>query len=266
MIMKSKKNISASSNKSGEKLLDILEFLADSKVPVRLLDIANSLGYNSSTALRFINTLQQRGYVAQESSNQRYHLTFKLCRLASKIEASNSLSAITHPFLLQLSDIYQESTCISIEDHFRMVYIDVVTEVNKTLVDFVKVGNIVPMHCTGNGKLLLSSFSDEEINRFIAEKNLVQYTEHTIITREDLMAELDRIRKNGYAEVHNEREIGMSCFSYPIYNYAGKMIAGISVTGPGDRINKESFKDKLHYLAEAASEISSLLGYIPPTM
>jgi len=260
MNTRSKETTSAS-NKSCEKMLAILEFMAERKTPVRLLDIAKGSGYNSSTVLRFLTTLQKCGYVAQEADSQRYYLTFKLCRLSSKLEASVNLPNITHPYLLKLSDIFQESMCISIEDNFQMVYIDVVTEINKSLMSFVHVGNIVPMHCTGNGKLLLSTFSEEKINQFIAIKGLPRYTEKTITTKEALMQELDSIRKNGYAEIHEEREHNMSCFSYPIRNYTGRIIAGISVTGPSDRVNRELLGDRLHYLDEAAQEISALLGY-----
>lgn len=260
MNAKTKETVPAS-NKSCEKMLAILEFMAERKTPVRLLDIAKGLDYNSSTVLRFLNTLQNCGYVAQEEDSQRYYLTFKLCRLSGKIEASVNLPNITHPYLLKLSDIFQESMCISIEDNFQMVYIDVVTEINKSLMSFVHVGNIVPMHCTGNGKLLLSTFSEEKLDQFIAIKGLPRYTENTITTKERLVKELEKIRRNGYAEIYQERESNMSCFSYPIRNYTGRIIAGISVTGPSDRVNRELLGDRLHYLEEAAQEISVLLGY-----
>ena len=253
----------SASNKSCVKMLAILEFLAQYKAPARLLDIAQGLNYSSTTVLRFLTTLQQCGYIAQDAATQRYYLTYKLCYLSNNIEASNSLQNITHPHLLALSDLFQESMCVSVEDHWRMVYIDVVTEVNQPLKSFVHVGNIVPMHCTGNGKLILATFSPDKLDRFIAERGLPAYTERTITTREALLQEVEKIRANGYAEVCGEREIGMSCFSYPIYNYTGHVVAGISVTGPSTRVNLEKLGDRLHFLKDSADQISKQLGYHP---
>lgn len=251
----------AASNKSCVKMLAILEYMAEYKEPVRLMDIAKGLQYSATTILRFLATLQQCGYVAQDMGSQRYYLTYKLCYLSNHVEATNSLPNITHPYLLSLSELFQESMCVSVEDHWQMVYVDVVTEINKPLKSFVHVGNIVPMHCTGNGKLLLSTFGEEKIDRFIAERGLPAFTEYTITDREHLLRDLRKIREKGYAEVHEEREIGMSCYSYPIYNYTGKVIGGISVTGPSVRVNAEKIGDRLHYLKESAEEISKKLGF-----
>ena len=92
------------------------------------------------------------------------------------------------------------------------------------------------MHCTGNGKLILQQYSDDQLNKLIAAKGLTRYTDHTITTKEALLDELEKIRKRGYAIDNEECEIGARCVACPICDYTGNIIAGVSITGPSTRI------------------------------
>ena len=75
----------SSSNRSTEKALAIIEILAASRTPMRLLDIAKILNYNQSTTLRFLTSLINSGYVGQEEDSQKYYLTYKISRIANKL-------------------------------------------------------------------------------------------------------------------------------------------------------------------------------------
>ena len=117
------------------------------------------------------------------------------------------------------------------------------------------------MHCTGNGKLCLLNYSEEQLDRLICQRGLPRFTEYTLTTKEALMERLEEIRKVGYACDEEECEIGMRCLAYPIRDYTRRIIGGISITGPSSRLNSEVLMNKAHYLQTAAEEISSKLGY-----
>lgn len=102
-------------NQSTEKALSILELLADASEPVRLRDLSQALSINPSTALRFLTSLQNCGYVSQEPESQRYFLTYKICRLAHQVSRHNQIQAITHPYLIKLSEKFGEALCVSVE-------------------------------------------------------------------------------------------------------------------------------------------------------
>lgn len=53
----------ANNNQSTDKVLAILELLSYSEEPLRLIDIAHKLQFNTSTSLRFLNSLEQNGYI-----------------------------------------------------------------------------------------------------------------------------------------------------------------------------------------------------------
>lgn len=249
------------SNQSTEKAMAIIELLARRSTPMRLRDISDELKLNASTAARFLSSLQCCGYVAQEPESQRYFLTYKICHIANLVSEKISIHAVTHPYLLALSEQFHEALCVSVERDMRMVYVDVASSPDQTLMSLQRIGNVSPMHCTGNGKLLLLNYSDEKLDRLISERGLQQYTEHTITTKDALLKELNMIRSQGFAYDNEECEIGVRCLAYPIRDYTGEIVAGISVTGPITRMTDEAISRIQGRLAEAAERISASLGH-----
>ena len=249
-------------NQSTEKAMALLELLAQARTPMRLRDISDALGLNASTALRFLTALQRCGYVSQEESSQRYQLTYKLCTLANQLTSRIELPTVTHPYLVSLAEQLHEVVCVSVEREMTMVYIDVATGPDQTLMSMQHIGNVSPMHSTGNGKLRLLTYSEEQIDKLIREKGLPKFTENTITTKRGLLAELKRVRAEGFAYDNEECEIGSRCVACPIRDYTGTIIAGISVTGPTARMTAERVEREIKpQLAAAAEKISQALGY-----
>lgn len=248
-------------NQSSEKLLTLFEQLILQGEPLRLIDLASMLDMKNSTTLRFLTALVNKGYVQQDKETLRYYPTYKICALANRVNMHMDLRELAHPYLKRLSRLFGESACISVEDQMRSVYIDITRETDQTLMMVQNVGNAVPMHCTGNGKLLLLNYSDKALDRLIESEGLVKFTENTITDKEQLKAELERIRQRGYAYDEEEREIGIRCLAFPIYNAAGKVAAGLSVTGPASRMTDALIEPRLEEFREIALEISRKLGY-----
>ena len=73
--------------------------------------------------------------------------------------------------------------------------------------------------------------------------------------------ELKEIRKNGYAVDNEEYVDGMICIAMPIKNFMGKIVYGISVSGPSGRMTEEKRKEIIPNLEKACAEISAYLGY-----
>ena len=257
--MTEKKKGPHTSNQSTEKALKVMELLAASRLPMRLRDISETLGLNSSTTLRFLSSLQECGYVAQDE-NQRYYPTYKICRIANQISSHIELQSVTHPYLLQLAEQFEEAICVSVEQNMTMVYVDVASNPGRTLLSIQRVGNSSPMHCTGNGKLLLLNYSEEQIDTLIRCKGLPRFTENTITTKERLMEELEKIREADISYDNEECEAGVRCIACPIRDYTNTIVAGISVTGPVSRMDNETIRRFYGPLRETTAHISEILG------
>lgn len=248
-------------NQSGGKLLSILEFIILKNEPQRLQEISKELNMNKSTTLRFLNTLITNGYLEKNEETSQYCATYKICALANKIDLHTELRRIARPYMEQLSKLFGESVTMAVENNMESVYVEVTHKAQQFLMAVQKVGNAAPLHCTGNGKVLLLKYTEEEIDRLIRIKGLERYTEYTITSKEGLMAELKKIRERGYAYDEQEKELGARCVAFPIYGDNGGVIAGISVTGPKDRMTDEAIAPKLEVFRSIAMEISRKMGY-----
>lgn len=252
---------SSSNNQSGEKLLRLLEFMAAQNEPLRLINIANALDMNSSTVFRFLTTLCNTNYAAQDPETSKYYLTYKLCSLGQQVKNHQQLSKTVDPFLRELAKTVNETVCLAINQNDQVVYIDVIEAPGQIVKAMQRIGNIAPLHCTGIGKLLLTNYSDVQLDDLISKIGLYKFTDKTIITKDALLEELDAVRNRGFAYDNEECEIGTRCISLPIYDYTNKIIAGFSVTGPKIRLTDEFLEKWLPYMTALSIKLSDLLGY-----
>lgn len=248
-------------NYSSAKMLALLELMSVQEQPQRLQELAQASGLPPSTVHRFLSTLQSMGYAAQNEEDGRYFLTFKLCALADNIQRSQSLGQIALPYLQRLSERFGESANLCVESNLNLMYSEVVPGPQKTLVSQHYIGHIAPMHCTAAGKLLLMDYSEKRLARFIERKGLPRLTVHTLTDEGAFRQELQRIRRDGYALDNEECEIGVRCVAAPVYDYRGRVVAGLSVSGPSLRMTERHIRSCLPFLCETAQRLSARLGY-----
>jgi DNA-binding IclR family transcriptional regulator len=125
-----------------------------------------------------------------------------------------------------------------------------------------RIGLRNPAHSSAVGKMILSNFSEEELQSFFKEKSLLRRTENTITDPIQLREHLKSLRKQGYAVDDEENEKGIRCVAAPIYNEIGKTVAAISITGPAFRVTRKIIQETLKKeVMETASSISKRLGF-----
>ena len=246
-------------NLSIMKALDIIEFLAgENNTPKRMCDIAAALDMNVSTVSRFLSSLVTRGYIRQEADSSRYYLTLKFCAIADSINENSQLYRLAQPVMREISRRVNESVCLAVEQNAMVEYIGVVPAEGQMMMTLQRIGNRAPMYCTGIGKLLLCGHTPGEV-RQILESGMTAFTPHTITDPVMLMEELDRVRERGYAMDNEECEIGARCIAFPIHDSTGRILAGLSVTGPIFRLTDEKIEAMHPYLEEQARKISGML-------
>ena len=250
-------------NQSVEKVLQIIECLAEIGEPVRLNDLSKRINMPDSTVLRIVNTLVQKGYAYQEETTHRYALTLRFASIGQMVSNTLRIRDIVKPYLKQLSSLSGESACLAIEEEMEVIYIDVEDGVDGMLKIMQRIGKRAPLHATGVGKLFLTQYSQEKLQRLFKEKGLVSLTAHTLSTVEALTEEIQRIKAQGYALDDEECELGARCVAAPLYNYENKVVAAISITGPSLRISDEKLAQLKKLIVETAQAISLQLGYNP---
>lgn len=247
---------------SSDKLLAIIECIAENRVPIRLQELAEKSGVTQSTALRYLRTLQNANYVYQDETTLRYALTWKLCALTENLNSYLGLRNIASPFVNHLANDLQAGACLVVERDLQCLYLDCIDHPRALYTPLQYIGKNAPLHATGSGKLLLSALTDAQVDEYISTKGLKQYTKYTITDPAKLAEELQNIRKCGFAYDDQECELGLRCVSFPIHTYSGSIYAAISVFGNAEEMTVPDFQDHIHAeLRKAAETISLRLGW-----
>ena len=239
-----------------ERAAMILELFQNQVTELGLKEIVEKTELNKSTAFGIVNSLTDLGYLMQNSENQKYSLGPKILSLSTALRMNNVIVRITHPYLEELANRYQETVHSAIDaGNASVIYLDKV-ESDSSIIINTKMGVKNYMHCTGVGKCLLAYKPVEECDR-LWRFPLPARTYNTFTEREPLYEELKKIRERGYAMDRDEIEIGLSCVSVPVFQADGKPGFAISVSGSTPRITgKLKDTDLLERMKAIAQELS----------
>ena len=238
--------------------------MAKSAQGISLKELSAKVGLPKGTTHRLLTSLAYFGYVRQASENKDYCLGFKLVELGNRLLDHLDLRAQARPSLISLCKKTKETVHLVILDQNEALYVDKVVSNEKPggLQMVSRVGLRVPVHCSSVGKVFLAQYSEQELERFLQEKELEKRTENTITNTEKLKQHLKLIFRQGYAVDNEENEKGIRCVGAPIFNQQGKVIAAISISGPAVRISKKIIQETLkNEVMKTALDISREFGY-----
>ncbi|MBQ2456254.1 MAG: IclR family transcriptional regulator [Firmicutes bacterium] len=249
------------SNQTADKLLSVMEAFACQPEPVKLSDLARELDMNVSTLYRFTSSLQKCGYVNQLADG-RYEISLKLCYLADRIQRRKDVTLILHPFASEACSIFGESAHIAVQDGPMIVYTDNVVSQAQTLTIQQHIGKTAPMYVTGIGKLFLSQMDEKALDDYIEKSGLKAYTPNTITTKDAMLSEFAFLRENGFLYDNEECEPGVRCVAVPVRDFTGRIVAGISISGPAPRLTDDAVARHIGAFKDIASRASEALGYM----
>jgi DNA-binding IclR family transcriptional regulator len=122
-------------------------------------------------------------------------------------------------------------------------------------------GRRVPVHCTSSGKVLLAHLPEARRHAVLRAAPFTALTPYTITSRSRFEAELDRVRRRGWAEAINEREIGVASIAAPVRAVSGEVVAAISIGVPLARCSVMALRRLAPVIMEAAEAASRRLGW-----
>jgi DNA-binding IclR family transcriptional regulator len=245
---------------SVERAVKILTVLARNG-GAGVTELARELGVHKSTAFRLVTTLEHGGLVEQTDIRGRYHLGMGILRLASATTARLNVVAEARPICRNLSLATGETVNIAVLSERSALYLDQFAGAS-ALQPHNWVGQHIPLHATSNGKVLLSSLAEDELDLMLASLPLPKYTDKTITDETQLRHELGIVRRQGFAVAIDEMEVGLSALATPIQNAHGETVASLSLSGPTFRLSESRIMEALPRLTSAGEEISTRLGWV----
>ncbi len=243
------------------KTLDILEMLRSGAPGVALADIARALEMPKPTVYRIVSTLESRGYVSRNQAG-RYQITRKLFDLESKVPEEEIIARAAYPIMVQLVDSCKETVNLGILDAGEVVVINTI-ESPLAIRMSSKIGNRRHLHATALGKVMMAGLSEKDVLRLIRVKKLPRLTPRTIVTRQELLAELELVRRQGFAMDNEENEPGGRCIGAPIVGAGGRVVSALSISAPIFRMDETRAESLVQPLIEACGAISRAISQHP---
>ncbi len=239
------------------KTLQILEFIAGNQ-PAKVPDICRECHFTRANVHRLLATLAAAGYVIREK--QGYELTAKVALLGSKVPLNKDLRDAAKPAMVELEQIAHENIYLNVRSEDVIIAIEEVKSPHHVVLN-PDVTFTYPVNSCASGKLLLSTFTDDEIRSYMSSIRMVRRTEYTITDPDLYLEEIVAVRKQGYALEILEFSSDLNSVAAPIYDNSNRIVATISISGPSMRLTPLRIDELIAPLMEQARKISERLQY-----
>lgn len=237
-----------------ERAIDILNVLAAG--PKTLTEVARLSRLPKGTASRLLASLAYGDLVLKDPFDRAYVLGPGLMRLVRSVTQSfDPLVTLARPELTRLWVQTQETISLHVRLGTERVCIEELPSPNP-LRYTASVGASAPLHIGSAGKVLLALQEPARLPSIVATLSMQPLTQRTIIDREELMAELETVRRSGWATSEGERVLGAVAVSVPLRGTHGEIIA-LSVLGPTQRLDRTRLMALVPKLKKSAAVIES---------
>ncbi|MFZ6724575.1 IclR family transcriptional regulator [Undibacterium sp. MH2W] len=242
-----------------ERMVSLLDALSRYQDPVSLKELAIVTGLHPSTAHRILNDLVTTRFVDRAETGY-YQLGMRLLELGNIVKSRLNVREAALDFMRTLHRHTSQTINLSVRQGDEIVYIDRAFSERSGMQVVRAIGGRAPLHLTSTGKLFLSLDEPKAIRAYATRTGLAGHNKNSITDLAKLEKELAEVRAKGYARDNEELELGVRCMAAGIHDDSGKMIAGLSISAPADRLQE----DWLSNLTDTALQISIALGYTPP--
>ncbi|MBU3707812.1 MAG: IclR family transcriptional regulator [Burkholderiaceae bacterium] len=239
-----------------ERMMMLLDVLAEHTDPVSLKDLSGATGLHPSTAHRILNDMVAKRFVDRTEPGS-YRLGMRLLELGNIVKSRLNVREAALPWMQALHRKTQQTVNLSVRQSDEIVYIDRAFSERSGMQVVRAIGGRAPLHLTSTGKLFLSVDDAKAVRAYATRTGLAGHNKNSITDLAKLERELSLVRARGYARDNEELELGVRCMAAGIRDDAGRLVAGLSISAPVDRLRDEWLDD----LIATASSISEVLGY-----
>ena len=242
-----------------ERMFALIDVLASREEAISLKEISERTGLHPSTTHRILNDLATGRFVDRPEAGS-YRLGMRLLELGNLVKARLSVRDAALAPMRELHRLIQQPVNLSVRQGDEIVYIERSYSERSGMQVVRAIGGRAPLHLTSVGKLFLAADDTQRVRAYATRTGLAGHTRNSITDLPVLERELSRVRQYSTARDNEELELGVRCMAAGIYDDQDKLVAGLSISSPADRLD-EGWLAKLE---ATAGEISTSLGHRPP--
>jgi IclR family acetate operon transcriptional repressor len=247
------------SARAAERTLDLLlAFLREGR-PLGISELSRAVRLPKATVHRLVTVLVGRGFLSRDPVSAHYRLGLNAFRLGAGFLSQTHVREAALPVIHALARETGETVNLNIVIDRQRVCIEKV-ESTHDIRHAVELGRPMPLYAGASGKVLLAHLPEPEIEAVLAG-GLSRLTDRTVVEPARLRRALAEIRRRGVAVTRDERVEGASAVSAPVRDVSGRVVAGLTISGPTYRFTPERVRRFTRLVIEGARAISAALGY-----
>jgi DNA-binding IclR family transcriptional regulator len=240
------------------KALGLLVLLGDEPRGASAAELSRRAGLPFSTTYRLLGSLTRDGFVDYEPDGRRYRLGLRVFQLGQRVSNHHGFAGTALPVLRRVTEETGEATILSVRDGHHHLTVNKVDGPQMFRVTSDP-GHLGALHTTSVGKALVAFADDATRARLLDELELEPLTELSLTDRDAFRAEIELIRRRGYATMDEENEPGMRAVAVPVFNSQGHAFASLATAAPVFRMSLDAMVALVPLLQEAAAELSARL-------
>lgn len=242
----------------------IMEELLKSDKPLGVSELARLTGIPKANTFRIMKTLEELKAVSPKEDG--YILGSKMIELGAGAKHNDEFMLVAKPYLQKLSKTCEETVNLGIMFQDYVLFIHTELAEQRSLV--ASLPPVTPLYCCSVGKIFLAYQTNKELEHYFKVHHPIKRTINTRTTKEALLQESEKIRRDGIAYDHEEYDYGLSCIAAPIF-LGENLAAGISLSGPTSRLQYKGYaflEKELKATAEALSKEATLKKVVLPDL
>ena len=239
-----------------ERMFSLIDVLASREEAISLKEISEKTGLHPSTAHRILNDLATGRFVDRPEAGS-YRLGMRLLELGNLVKGRLNVRDAALAPMRELHKLIQQPVNLSMRQGDEIVYIERAYSERSGMQVVRAIGGRAPLHLTSVGKLFLANDDPQRVRAYATRTGLSGQTKNSITQLPAMERELSKVRQYGMAHDNEELELGVRCMASGIYDDQGKLVAGLSISAPADRLD-DAWLAKLQATTES---ISAALGY-----
>lgn len=255
-----KKNDSAASVKPNvqviERIFALMDVLASREEALSLKEISEKTGLHPSTTHRILNDLATGRFVERPEPGT-YRLGMRFLELGNMVKARLNVRDAALGPMRELHKLTQQPVNLSLRQGDEIIYVERAYSERSGMQVVRAIGGRAPLHLTSTGKLFLAADDALRVRSYATRTGLGGNTRNSITQLPVLERELAKARQYGFARDNEELELGVRCVAAGVYDDQGRLVAGLSISAPADRLD-DGWLPKLQ---STVQEISLALGY-----
>jgi IclR family transcriptional regulator, KDG regulon repressor len=246
------------------KIFAVLEYFVhrgSKQKGVAFVEVAAAVPFARTTVHRILYSLEKLGYIEKDGIKAHYQLAAKFHDLSGPAVQFRRLQSLAKSVMQNLLLRFGETINLGVLEDGQLTYIDVLQS-SSALRTAAVPGERNPVHCTALGKAMLAFLPESEVQAILAQYPLVKKTPRTITQKKHLLVHLAAVRERAVALDLEENLAGVICVAAPIFDKTGRVIAGISLSGPASRMQPKLTQVQ-EEVRSAAMTLSRMLSPMP---